>query len=248
MGATGERIRRGLRAVVRTDFVAAAAVGLQQRVLRARSWRSGCERGSGQSAPRGASSAQARSLLVVAAVLLLALVREPAAARRSHVHRHCAAGHVLRLRSAAAAESADRAIRRLGRAARSRRSSRRAGAGRHLDEPAARRPVDLGRRQDPALPARERIGRSAQRFEVALRAQGLRRRARAPAGLRLRVRHAGVRREARRRPSSTRTRWSPATRRSSRTSPSRIRSIRRASSSACGSRCSTASPTRSRRS
>ena len=69
-------------------------------------------------------------------------------------------------------------------------------AGGHLDEPAARRPMDVGWRQGPALPARERLaGRPALR-SVAV-AQGIRRRARAPARLSLRVRFAGVRREGR---------------------------------------------------
>ena len=51
-----------------------------------------------------------------------------------------------------------------------------------------------------------------QRFEVSLSRKDVRRRARAPARLSLRVRLAGVRREASRRRSSTRTRSSPRTR------------------------------------
>ena len=126
----------------------------------------------------------------------VALVRESAAARRSHLHRHCAAGHVLRLRSAGPPNPL---IVRFDASA---APLERAG---HTVEPqqagismspqlAGQWTWDDDKR--PALPARERLaGRPALRSLAG--AQGLRRRARAPAGLRLRVRRAGVRRESR---------------------------------------------------
>ncbi len=170
MGATGERIRRGLRAAFGQVSWQPPQWVSSSASLRARSWRSGCERRSGQSASSGhyrCKRARPRRRGRAA----VALVREPAAPGRSHVRRDCAAGHVLRLRSAAAAESAARAIRRVDCAARARRSHRRAGAGRHLDEPAARRPMDVGRRQDRCASSPRAIGRSASTSKCRWRAE-----------------------------------------------------------------------------
>ena len=158
MGDTGERVRRGLRAAFGQVSLAAAAVGLQHRVLRARSWRQRPRvLARAQPAARGArrcSRAHCSSsrpwccwrwyenrpqpvevAFTVTAPPVTCYACEPPGAPNPLIVRF---------------DASTAPLERVGHAV----EPQQAGISM---QPAARRSVDLGRRQDAALPARERL-------------------------------------------------------------------------------------------